>query len=65
MRALNRGAVLTSVFGGRLLAAAAIGRGGDPEEAGESELNAIAGQIRSAALGADFGATASRSGMPA
>ncbi len=51
--------------GERLLAAAAIGRGGDPEEAGESELKAIARQIRSAALGPDSGVTVSRSETPA
>src|SRR5438309_1891820 len=50
--------------GERLLAAAAMGRGGDPEEAGESELKAIAIQIRTSALGPDSGVTASRSETP-
>lgn len=46
--------------GDRLLAAAAIGRGGDPEEEGEGELKEIATQIRRAAFGADPGVTAYR-----
>jgi 3-phenylpropionate/trans-cinnamate dioxygenase ferredoxin reductase component len=46
--------------GDRLLAAAAIGRGGDPEGEGESELKAIARQIRSAAPAADRSVRACR-----
>lgn len=46
--------------GDRLLAAAAIGRGGDPEGEGESELKAIARQIRSAAPAAESSVRACR-----